>query len=79
MKNAERKPHRLGKIRAFFRKYKNGKDSSNLPEEWRVGTSSSKKLLAAWSYVVADGKRVKEAASVEKNRLNTAAAQKFAC
>lgn len=45
-----------------------------MPEEWRVGTSSSTKLLAAWSYVVAEGKRAKETAAVRKNRLNTAAA-----
>lgn len=36
----------------------------------------STKLQAAWSYVVADGKRANETAAVEKNRLNTAAEQK---
>lgn len=73
LKNALRKPHRLGKIKAFFGR---PKDSLNLPEEWRVGTSSSTKLWAAWSYVAADEKRAKETAAVEKNRLNTAAEQK---
>lgn len=35
------------------------------------------KLLATWSYVVADGKRAKETAALEKNKLNTAAPQKI--
>lgn len=40
LKNAIRKPHRLGKIKAFFGSYKDSKDSLNLPEELRAGTSS---------------------------------------
>lgn len=77
VKHAKRKSHRLGQIKAFFGRYKDG--ISYLPEEGTAGTSRLTKLTAAWLDVIADGKRAKETAAVEKNKLSRAAAREFTC